>query len=148
MLYYESGKIRFGSVYVKIPDGVYIETQPEMSYEFGFVLVSPDERFQITIQCDNEKKDALKYLNSVTQGVGYKHLDKPEKIQVNGLHGWQLRYGDIGDRSIYYEVVLDIPKTEEARILDIYVRIEHPTDRESVINSRIVQELLSGITIA
>lgn len=95
MLYYESGKIRFGSVYVKIPDGVYIETQPEMSYEFGFVLVSPDESFQITIQCDNEKKDALKYLNSVTRGVGYKHLDKPEQIQVNGLHGWQLRYGPI-----------------------------------------------------
>lgn len=148
MLYYEDGKIKFGSVYVKIPDGVYIETQPEMSYEFGLVLVSPDESFQITIQCDKEKGNALKYLNRVTQGVGYKHLDKPEPIQVNACHGWQLHYGDPGDRSIYYEVVLDIPETEEASILDIYVRIESPSDRESIIKGRIIQELLNGITIA
>ena len=147
MLYYENGKIKFGSVNVKIPNGVYIETQPEMSYEFGLVLVSPNEDCQITIQSANEKKNALKYLNSVTQGVGYKHLDKPEPIQINGLQGWQLRYGDDGDGYRYYEVALDIPKTEGASILDIYVRIEPLADREGIINGRVVQDLLNGITI-
>lgn len=89
----------------------------------------------------------VKYLNSVTQGVGYKHLDKPQPISVNGLEGWQLRYGESGDKTVYYEVVFDIPETEEARILDIYVRIDTPENRELIINGRIVQELLQGITL-
>ena len=148
MLFYENGKIRIGSVNIKIPDGVYIETQPEMSYELGIVLVSPDENYQITIQGDNERHNALKFLNSVTQGVGYKHLGKPQPIKVNDLEGWQLCYGESGDKMVYYEVVFDIPETEEARILDIYVRIDTPQDRESIIKGRIVQELLQGITLA
>lgn len=148
MLFYEDGKIRIGSVFVKIPDGAYIETQSEMSYEFGIELVSPDDSYRILVIGDNEKKNALKHLNSVTQGVGFKHLGKPEPIIVGGLKGWQLRYGDSGDNTQYYEVVLDIPETEEARILDIYVRMRTPADREAIINGRIVQDLLNGITLA
>lgn len=148
MLYYENGKIKFGSVYVKIPDGVYIETEPEMSYEFGLELVSPSEDYQITIQVDADKDNALEYIESVTQGVGYRELGEPLPIQICGLSGWQVRYGDSQDRTVYYEVALDIPETPEAKVLDIYVRIKTPADREQIINGRIVQDLLNRITLA
>lgn len=148
MLFYKDGKIRIGSVDVRIPDGVYIETHPEMSYDQGLELVAPNEEYRIVILGDNDKKNALRHLNSVTQGVGYKHLDKPESIILNGLKGWQLRYGEPDDPVIYYEVVFDIPETEEARILDIYLRAATPVDMQNIINGRIVQELLNGITLA
>lgn len=148
MLYYEKGKIKFGSVYVKIPDGVYIETEPEMSYELGLELVSPNDDYRITIQGDADKQNALEYITSVTQGVGYRELGKTLPVQICGLFGWQVRYGDPQDRTVYYEVALDIPETSEAKVLDIYVRIETPADREQIINGRIVQDLLNGITLA
>lgn len=146
MLYYERGRIRIGSVNVKIPNGVFWETDPENVYGLGFELVSPKEDFRITIAGECEEKDALAYLKSMTHNAGFKMLGDPERIEINGLKGWKLQYIGSKERVLYCEFTLDIPKTEEAHILDIYLRANAPADMNKIIRSRIIQDLLNGIT--
>lgn len=146
MLYYENGSVGIGSVNVKIPDGVFWETNTENVFEVGFELASPGEDFRITVTGDNEEKDALSYLRSMTHNVGFKILGDPERIEINGLKGWKLQYIGSKEKVLYCEFALDIPKTKEAHILDIYLRANAPADMDKIISSRIVQELLNGIT--
>lgn len=121
MLQYKDGKFHVPGAAFALPEGFYLETEPEHCYERGFGAWTPDRRYyfewEVERPCEGTRQE-LAALFSPLWGIPGSE-DDIVPVLVNGLSGHQVRYMNHGTE--YFEMRLALPARAE---LSIRVRAE------------------------
>lgn len=145
MILYKDGKFRIGSVAITLPDNIYLETEPGSLCEFGFELVSSDEQFRIIIGGSMEDEEVGEYLDRTLLEGGFTIVKKRERYTNDSLNGWCVHYES--KKNMYVEFAFGLPETDRVNFLDIFIEADKQADMEEIVASRVVQDLLKGITV-
>ena len=115
MLCYKNHRFHYGKISFQIPDGYYIDTEPELISDNSLHLHSPDKLHRLDLQVDTSSKGAAKELASVLKDMKHTLLQPTSRFTLNGLSGVHASYKADGNQ--YYEAWLDIAKGVSMLIL-------------------------------
>lgn len=97
MLKYENGRFSALGVSFVLPNGCWLETDPDFCYERGFGAWSADMRIFLQWQIEDECEGTEKVLSDLFKpGTGMRPLKDIEPVTVNGLNGHMAMYRSSG----------------------------------------------------
>ena len=93
MLQYKDGRFSAQGVSFSIPNGFFLETEPEFCYEYGFGAWTPDKQYymewQIETGCTGTENELRQLFET---GSETKPLSEIQPVTVNGLAGHYTAY--------------------------------------------------------
>ena len=108
MLLYENGRFHFGGISFAIPNGFFLETDPEMSLKDGIEVYGPDKSFSVELSLYAEEKCTKSFLRDVVKEMECPVIERLSYVELNGLHGHHVTYGG-EERTSYYEARFNLP---------------------------------------
>ena len=136
MLLYKNGRFHGLGLSFELPEGFYLETEPDLCCELGLGAWTPDMRFYVDWQIDDQRqgtREELEGLFSPDSGVMVHGSLEP--IEVNGLAGhqaayrgndrehWEFRLSPGDDRQVAVVIYAAEPDTPCDDIQDLAARI-------------------------
>lgn len=93
MLQYKDGRFYAPGVSLQIPNGFYLETEPEVYFEYGLTAWTPDRAYLVSWEFEEGCQGTEKELRDLFTGVsGIMLIGTIEPISVNGLNGHYAAY--------------------------------------------------------
>lgn len=114
MFLYRNHRLYYGNVSFQIPDGFFLDANPDEDTDDYLKLVAPDESYSIDIRFYQDSMDAKAELESVIHDLRAEIFYPVAPIIMGGLPGYHATYRD--RRTQYYEAWFDI---EESFTLDM-----------------------------
>ena len=115
MFHYLNHRFHWNNISFQIPDGYYLDSDPEMPDKNSIWLVSPTLDFRVAITITTCSEDTISALNSSISDMNPELIAPIAPISVNGLRGHHASYRLIRPR--YYEAYLDLGLGELLNIL-------------------------------
>ena len=115
MLSYKKHRLNPGQVSFQIPEGYYIDTDPELVSDNSLHLYSPDMLHRLDLQIVTTSKGSSEELASVLRDMKHTLVRPISLLFINGLTGVHAAYRSEGTQ--YYEAWLDIAKGVSMLIL-------------------------------
>jgi len=115
MLCYKNHRFHYGQISFQIPDGYYIDTDPELISDNSLHLHSPDKLHRLDLQVDTSSKGAIKELAAVLRDMKHTLVQPTSLLSLNGLTGVHAAYKAEGNQ--YYEAWVDIARGVSMLIL-------------------------------
>lgn len=106
MFQYLNHRFHWNNISFQIPDGYYLDSDPEMPDKNTIWLVSPNLDFHISITILNGGEDTRTVLSDSITDMMPKSVSPIAPISINGLHGHHASFRLT--RSRYYEILLDL----------------------------------------
>lgn len=106
MLLYKNHRFHFANVSFQIPEGYFLDTDPEENANNCIRLWDPDKRYSVEIRVDDNTRGSEMELAYVLQGMNPRILNPIRPTTINGLSGHHATYRNT--RTQYYEIWLDI----------------------------------------
>ena len=106
MLHYKNHRFHVANVSFQIPDGYFLNTDPEENANNGIRLCNPDKLYSVEIRVDESTRGSEMELAYVLQGMNPRILQPIGPTSVNGIHGHHATYRNT--RTQYYELWLDV----------------------------------------
>ena len=104
MFQYLNHRFHWNNISFQIPDGFYLDSDPEMPDKNTIRLVSPNLDFHISITILNGGEDTRTVLSDSITDMMPKSVSPIAPISINGLHGHHASFRLT--RSRYYEILL------------------------------------------
>ena len=104
MFHYLNHRFHWNNISFQIPDGYYLDSDPEMPDKNTIWLVSPNLDFHISITILNGGEDTRTVLSDSITDMMPKSVSPIAPISINGLHGHHASFRLT--RSRYYEILL------------------------------------------
>ena len=104
MFQYLNHRFHWNNISFQIPDGFYLDSDPEMPDKNTIWLVSPNLDFHISITILNGGEDTRTVLSDSITDMMPKSVSPIAPISINGLHGHHASFRLT--RSRYYEILL------------------------------------------
>lgn len=124
MLRYHDGRFYAGPVSFLLPDGLYLDSEPEILYPNSVNFCAPDGSFRLELMveedCADSRTEAESLLNSISPE---RHIGAITPITRNNLHGHQASYTSQG--KICYEVRFDFEEDGTHKLF-LYALIATP----------------------
>lgn len=108
MLQFKEGRFHFAGVSFAIPDGFFLDTGYNFQFE-GIAIVSPDEKVDVEIGFDEDRKDPKADLEHYFEPGSESDLDIRKTIkatEVNGLKGYIGTYTSLDAAFVEYRLIL------------------------------------------
>ena len=115
MFRYLNHRFHWNNISFQIPDGYYLDSDPEMPDKNSIWLLSPTLDFRIAITIMRSNKDTLSALSDSISDMNPELIAPIAPISINGLHGHHASYRLIRPR--YYEMYLDLGHGELLNIV-------------------------------
>jgi hypothetical protein len=107
MLHFQNGRFYTHGVSFAIPDGFFLETEPEFVHQYGFSAWTSDRSFFVEWDIEENCIGTEKELNHLfLESLNVKQLSRIQPITVNGLLGHQIFYNKWN--KCYFEVRLSL----------------------------------------
>lgn len=106
MLRYKNHRFHAANVSFQIPDGYFLDTDPEENANNCIRLWNPDKLYSVEIRVDDSERGSEMELAYVLQGMNPQILHTIKPTCVNGILGHHATYRNT--RTQYYELWLDI----------------------------------------
>ena len=116
MFRYKNHRFYYDNISFQIPDGFFLDANPDEDTDDYLKLVAPDESYDIDIRFEQDCMDAKSELESVIHDLKAEILRPVAPICMNGLTGYHSTYRD--KRTQYYEAWFDI---EDSFTLDVII---------------------------
>lgn len=154
MIQIKNGRLQKYGLAFALPEGFFLETQTEVGQEDGLEFWSEDEALQMHIDffCDDENsEETLKswFLpDPVTGAFNYVLLEPISPVSLDGISGYTAIYrsSDDGEKhEEYYELRLDLGKTEDGYLQFAIVLQVHKGNVYDVVNSSLFRNILKNI---
>jgi len=117
MFRYQNHRFYCSCFSYQIPDGYFIDTNPDEDSDDYMKLVSPDKSFSMDIRLEQNCKCSNAELASIIHDITAT-IDYPiTSIELNGLHGHHAIYRT--KQSQYYEARFDLPDDQSLCLLII-----------------------------
>lgn len=138
MLLYKSGRFYVEGVSFQIPDGFYVETDPDLNYEEGLSAWNPSCSCLYLWMLDKGCADAKTELHKIVDSA-FTPYSEVGSIVANGLSGCFILYGEKKEQ--YYEARFDLGRGKQFALI-VEARKD---DIHKVIKSSEFQTVLDGI---
>ena len=106
MFLYHNHRFYWNNISFQIPNGFYLETEPEMEANAFLWLWFPDRQNSLTLHFFDDCMDTKTELENVISEITPQWSSPIEAITVNGLRGYHARYHLCHER--YYEAWLQL----------------------------------------
>ena len=106
MLHYKNHRFHVANVSFQIPDGYFLDTDPEENANNCIRLWDQDKLYSVEIRVDDSSRGSEMELAYVLQGMNPRILHPIRPVCVNGIMGHHATYRNT--RTQYYELWLDI----------------------------------------
>ena len=106
MLHYFNHRFHWKNFSFQIPDGFYLDSEPEVQTDNFLWLWAPDKSFYLTLHILDDCADTKSELEAVIADMSPEWSSPVEPITINGLHGHHATYHLC--YSHYYEAWLQI----------------------------------------
>lgn len=106
MLCYKNHRFHHRQVSFQIPEGFYIDTEPELVSDNSLHLYSPDMLYRLDLQIVTTSNGSSEELASVLRDMKHTLVRPTLLLSINGLTGVHAAYRSEGTQ--YYEAWLDI----------------------------------------
>lgn len=117
MFRYQNHRFYCSCFSYQIPDGYFIDTNPDEDTDDYMRLVSPNETFSVDIRleqdCERSDGELASIIHDITATVVY----PTSPIELNGLQGHHATYRT--KQSQYYEARFDLPDSQALCLLII-----------------------------
>ncbi len=145
MIQVNNGKLMLGSIVFDLPEGFFINTQPETIGENVLAFYAPNGDYQLTIGAYEEDTPPADDLTLDFDTENYTFIEPEKRININGLEGvWAVyRYSCYS----YFEAQLRMPPNN-GNLYVFFVRgemIGENTPIVEVAHSETVQQILHNI---
>lgn len=154
MIQIKNGRLQKYGLSFALPEGFFLETQSEVGQEDGLEFWSEDETLQMHIDffCDEENsEETLKswFLpDSVTGSFNFVLLEPISPVSLDGISGYTAIYrsgDDSEEHKEYYELRLDLGKTEDGYLQFAIVLQVHKGNVYEVVYSSLFRNILKNI---
>ena len=115
MFRYLNHRFHWNNISFQIPDGYYLDSDPEMPDKNSIWLISPTLDFRVSITITTCSEDTLSALSASISDMNPELIAPIAPISVSGLRGHHASYRLIRPR--YYEVYLDLGHGELLNIV-------------------------------
>lgn len=139
MLQFKDGKFHAYGLSFALPDGFYLDSDPDTPYEYGLCCCSPDETIYYGIYVDCEHEDLREGIELLFEpGSGMYQTSEIRPVVLNGLAGFEVTFYD--RECDYYETHLQASEgpvlifhahCEKGRLADI----KHHPDTQAVLQA-------------
>lgn len=115
MFHYLNHRFHWNNISFQIPDGYYLDSDPELPDKHSIWLISPKLDFRVAITIMTGSEDSRSALNDSIADMNPELTAPIAPLSINGLHGHHASYRLIRPR--YYEVYLDLGHGELLNIV-------------------------------
>ena len=115
MFHYLNHRFHWNNISFQIPDGYYLDSDPEMPDKNSIWLISPKLDFRVSITITTCSEDTLSTLSNSISDMNPQLIAPIAPISFNGLRGHHAAYRLIRPR--YYEIFLDLGLGELLNVL-------------------------------
>lgn len=147
MIRIKKDKFSAGGVCFSLPDGFFIDPHPQVMYEDGMSLYSPDMSYDMIFFAGRyEEESAYTHLSNYIADNDFTIIEPIRTVMINNMIGYSALYHS--DRYSYYETVLDTPApTEEFNVFVVRCTIEGVDDEtvSELKNSKAINIFLESI---
>ena len=106
MFRYLNHRVHWKNMSFQIPDGFYLDSDPELSDKNIIWLISPEHDFHLSIHILPDSEDTLTVLSDEIADMMPTCISPIQPISISGFHGHHAAYRLIRPR--YYELYLDL----------------------------------------
>ena len=142
MLLFKGGKFHALGVAFELPDGFWLETEPEDVVQYGLVAYTPDKQHQVLWEieegCHGTAAELEEFFGPET---GIEAMSEIAPLTINDLSGHQVMYRTSQDERLEYRFA--IREGVEFSVC-IYAKTGSIVDVQS---QKVTQEILRGISL-
>lgn len=146
MIRISKDKLYAGGVCFRLPDGFFINTNPESINDDKLDFYSSDEKYQLVLSAERSTEPIDEDLVSYITDNNFTVVEPVQNITVNNMNGYYVVYHS--EREACYEIFLETPTSSDG--LNVFsVRFTAAASNFKVIsqlvNSEIVNSILDSI---
>lgn len=92
MLKFENNRIYCGGISFPIPNGLYLETNFEITYDDALFLFPENKAYYLAVHLDRYAGSASERAKTEMDDVGPQISGQPKPVEINGIHGVGVLY--------------------------------------------------------
>ena len=146
MFQYKDGRLYCQGVSFRLPDGIYIDTCPDLTVENTIWLYSEDEKYHFEVCVATSPKPLKEDLPMFIKDMEAEETILSEACSINGLSGYRAVYRD--ETMTYYEVRVRIGSLkEEFNCFEFEVETAGKVDATTMMQRPEVAFILDSIRV-
>lgn len=142
MLLYKEGKFNALGVSFTLPNGFWLETEPENAVQYGLTAYTPDKQFQVVWEIEEGCHGTVAELQELFgPETGIKALSEITPVSIGGISGHRVMYRTYCDERLEYRFA--VGEGVELSVC-VYAKAGNIADAKS---KALVDEIMSGISL-